>query len=217
MRMRGPAAALAALLFAAPAMAQDGRITLWNGETLRTEPDPLAAPPARITDIQNEATLIGGDVGLFIEPDRAAPVHASNMVAVALTRRFAGRVPVSRALGAGRVFTLRPKLIASGGRVIAHWRLFDEDGAEVAAIRAAARMSGAPVAGDPFAGFTAADAARIAFQTAAEIETAPELVAAIAAANALTALAQTPSPAARPFEPAPQVGEAAEAEDAPAD
>ncbi|MFV0472835.1 MAG: hypothetical protein ACK5MQ_01115 [Pikeienuella sp.] len=201
MRRTGTLGAICVMLMAAPqAGAQQGRITFWDGTALRAEIDPQAAPQARRTEIQNEATMLSRDVGLFIEPDLDAPVYASNLVAVALTRRLMGQAPVDRALGAARVFTLRPKLSAAAGRVIVDWRFFNEQGAAVAAMQASAAMSGAPEAGDPFAAFTPADAERIAFQTAAMIEDSPDLAAAIAAAKALTALAETPIPAARPFE-----------------
>lgn len=191
-------AALACLFLATPALADDAGITFWDGAALRTAPDPHAVLPALHTERQKLGTLIARDVGLFVEPASDAPAYVSNLIAGALVRRLAGHVALHRALGAGRVFTIEPHVVAARGRVAVNWRLFTEEGEEIGAFLAAARMSGAPRAGHPFAGFTPEDAERIAFQTAARLEEAPFVADAIRAAQTLTRLDRTPTPPARP-------------------
>lgn len=191
-------AAFVCLLLAAPALADDAGITFWDGAALRTEPDPHAVLPARHTERQNLGTLMARDVGLFVEPATGAPAYASNLIAGALVRRFAGHIALHRALGAGRVFTIDPHVVAARGRVEVSWRLFDGEGQEIGAFRVGARMSGAPEAGRPFAGFTPEDAERIAFQSAARLEEAPHVADAIRAAQTLARLDRTPTPSARP-------------------
>ncbi|MEX2519886.1 MAG: hypothetical protein WD969_11200 [Paracoccaceae bacterium] len=180
-----------ALVFVAGAAAADGRITFWDGEMLREKADPMTAPAALQAGHQAFAVLVAPDVGLFIEAAVGASAHVSNLLAGALARRFSGHVDAARVLGAGRVFSIRPFVTVRGGVIEVDWRLRDEREAALGGVAATVRP------GSP-ATFTAYDAERIAFQTAARLTDPDDLGAAFAAAAAMGRIDRVPSPAARP-------------------
>lgn len=185
-------AALALILFAGAvgAAADDGRITYWDGETLREAADPMAAPKAR-ADQRAVGVIVAPGVAMFIEPAVGASAQVSNLLAGALARRFSGHVDTARVLGAGRVFTIRPFVTSTVGAVDIDWRLRDEQGAPLGGVAASVQL-GAP------GSFTADDAERMAFQIAARLSDPDDLGAAFAAAAAMARIDRVPTPAARP-------------------
>lgn len=190
--MRTRAALLLALALPAPLFAGD--ITLWDGGTLRTAPDPHAAVPALRTDPQTFGALAGADIGLVVEETSGAPVYISNLIEGAVIRRFSGHVALQRALAATEVLTFTPSLVLSGEEVFVDWQVFDARRALLAEFLTHARMSGAAKAGRPFVAFAPEDAERIAFQAASAFEDAVD----IDELEARARLERVPTPQTRP-------------------
>lgn len=182
------------LLLALPFAASAGEITFVSEGTARTVADPHAVIPARQADPQVFSAMLSENVGLLVEDAEGASIHASNLFKGALVRRFSGHVNTIRPLGAGRLLTLYPEVTLKGDQVDMLWRLLDERGDMIAGGAASVQMSGAEAPDRPFAGFTAEDAERLAFQVAAVLRGS----SVIADAETLARLDNIPAPKPAP-------------------
>ena len=170
--------------------------------TVEYENDPYARSSVRRADHDIYVTLLSRDVALVVEPAVGAPAGVSNMLASALVRRFAGELPVKEALGAPKVFIIRPYLnsdsMASSGTAVVDWLLRDEQKRDVGAVYAARRLSGATDGRDPWQAFTFDDAEHVALQTAAHLIETKAVRDAVALARGTAVLEAAPAPRKRP-------------------
>ncbi len=170
--------------------------------TVEYENDPYARSDVRRADHDIYVTLLSRDVALVVEPATGAPVGVSNMLASALVRRFAGELPLSEALGAPKVFIIKPFVngdgMASTGTLVVDWVLRDEGKRDVGVVYAARRLSGVTDGKDPWQAFTFDDAEHVALQTAAHLTNTAEVRDAVALARGTAALEATPTPRKRP-------------------
>ncbi len=167
------------------------------------ENDPYARSDVRRADHDIYVTLLSRDVALVVEPAAGAPVGASNMLASALVRRFAGELPLQEALGASKVFIIQPfvnsESMTSSGTLIVDWVLRDERKRNVGVVYAARRLSGVTDGRDPWQAFTFDDAEHVALQTAAHLTDTAEVRDAVDLARGTAALEATPAPRKRPL------------------
>ncbi len=166
------------------------------------ENDPYARSDVRRADHDIYVTLLSRDVALVVEPAAGAPVGASNMLASALVRRFAGELPLQEALGASKVFIIQPfvnsESMTSSGTLFVDWVLRDERKRNVGVVYAARRLSGVTDGRDPWQAFTFDDAEHVALQTAAHLTDTAEVRDAVDLARGTAAVEATPTPRKRP-------------------
>lgn len=166
------------------------------------ENDPYARSEVRRADHDIYVTLLSRDVALVVEPATGAPVGVSNMLASALVRRFAGELPLNAALGAPKLFIIKPFVngdsMTSSGTLIVDWVLRDGGKKDVGVVYATRRLSGVTDGKDPWQAFTFDDAEHVALQTAAHLIDTAEVRDAVALARGTAVLEATPTPRKRP-------------------
>ncbi len=170
--------------------------------TVEYENDPYARSDVRRADHDIYVTLVSRDVALVVEPASGAPEGVSNMLASALVRRFAGELPLKEALGAAKLFIIKPFVngdsMTSSGTLIVDWVLRDEGKRDVGALYATRRLSGFTDGKDPWQASTFDDAEHVALQTAAHLIDTAEVRDAVALAQGTAVLEATPTPQKRP-------------------
>ncbi|MEM7270325.1 MAG: hypothetical protein AAF401_13890 [Pseudomonadota bacterium] len=170
--------------------------------TVEYEEDPYTRRQVRRADHDVFVTLLARDVALVVEPAVGAPIGVSNMLAAALVRRFAGQLPLKEALGASKVFLIRPQVSGDSaeinGSVVVDWRLRNDRRGDVGVVYASKRLSGFRREDDPWSAFTYDDAEHIALQSASQLLEAPEVRAAVETARNLAKIEASPNPRPRP-------------------
>jgi hypothetical protein len=178
------------------------RLVLAQDKTVRVEANPFARRPVRRADHDVAATLIARDVALVVEPAQGVPVYVSNLLGAALVRRFAGHVPLDEALGAAEVFLVQPVVSDDGatqtGVLVVDWLIQSERGAQLGAVFASRRLSGAVSESDPWQAFTPDDAEFLALQVAGELAQVGPIRLALENAETRATLDRIPTPIERP-------------------
>jgi len=186
----------------APPVADERLFLEDDKQSVRVEQNPYARRPSRRADYDVNATLVAENVALVMQPAVGAPIYVSNLLGAALARRFAGQLPLDRAMGAAEVFLMQPVVSGASatqnGAVVVDWVIRTERGETVGAIFATRRLSGAVGTSSFWDAFAPDDAEFIALQTAAQIVEVDSIRNALSDAAAKTIVDATPSPLPRP-------------------